>query len=248
MSESNPPLRDAALTPSRIEKAGKRLAKGIETPDDLDLIASFQRYVRRVTAGIYPRIAAHIREEFFADFDITQRSEKRLDSIRRKLQREKTRLQTMQDHAGCRVVTLSVLASGEIGEILAGYFSDQKAARMERQIRDGRRTGYRSLHYKIGVEDVSYETQIRTDVENAWAQLAERFDEQYPGVKYGEGDRRVFERLKQLADACRIFEERRAELIHERAGESDVHPAHIPEIRLERRRIDVLFAEMEGFL
>lgn len=94
------PLRDTSLTPSRLEAIGKRLAAGTESLEDLDLLERFQQYVAGANADIFGKIGEVVSLNWCERVILTERPRKRLDSIRRKIQREKTRLSTMQDLSG----------------------------------------------------------------------------------------------------------------------------------------------------
>lgn len=235
--------RDAALTSSRLEAIGKRLAAERETAEDLELLEGFQRHLRRITRDIYPSIVAAVQEHWYLEIPATERPRKRLVSIRRKLQREKTRLPKMQDLVGCRMIAASQLEANEVCQIVRETFEG------ELRYRDGAGSGYRGVHYLIQRDGFYYEVQIRTDMEDAWAQLCESLDERYPGAKYAQGPAHVTTALKNLADEVHRFDEARDLAIHEAAGDDrEVEPALMPELRLPRRRIDVLIAQVRELL
>jgi hypothetical protein len=233
-------LRDARLTPSRLDKIGKHLAAGEETPDDLELLNAFQAHVVRATADVFPRISELAG---CLGSDLTQRPRKQRQSIQRKLKREKTRLHTMQDLAGCRIITNSALLSGMIlNEVQARYVGDVC-------VLNSVKTGYSAIHYIIRRHDLCYEVQIRTDIQQAWADLSESFDEKYPGVKYGDGPLYVTAALRDLAKEMFGFEMSRDQRVLEAAAaDAEIDPRRIPEVRLARRRIDVRLAELMGGL
>jgi ppGpp synthetase/RelA/SpoT-type nucleotidyltranferase len=117
---------------------------------------------------------------------VASRPLKTLDTILEKLKRERTRLSTMQDIAGIRIV-------GENG--LTRDQQDRLADAITRQFpstarRIDRRTapsfGYRALHLVVEVEAYPVEIQLRTDLQHGWADGMERFGDIWGRqIRYG---------------------------------------------------------------
>lgn len=101
------------------------------------------------------------------------------------------------------------------------------------------------MHHLIDRNALLYEVQIRTDAQDAWAQLCESLDERYPGAKYGVGPEDVRLSLVELSGAIDLFEEFRDAAIHQAAeDELEIEPSRNPRVRLARRPIDHLIAEI----
>lgn len=233
-------LRDASLTNSRLESIGKRLAEGRETVQDLAIIEKFQRHIARGTNEMFEKIGSLVASTRPTPIVMTERPRKRLDSIRKKLQREKTRLSTMQDLAGCRIIAASQLEADQLLEVLRSSFPG------DTRFPNGSRSGYRAIHFIAHANELKYEVQIRTDVEDAWAQLSESLDERYPGAKYGNGPEIVTEVLKNLSREISFFEEIRDLAIHDAADrELEIDPAKIGQVGFARRRIEVLVEKIQ---
>ncbi|SDQ54424.1 ppGpp synthetase catalytic domain-containing protein (RelA/SpoT-type nucleotidyltranferase) [Thermostaphylospora chromogena] len=104
-----------------------------------------------------------------------------------KLRRESSRLSQVQDLAGARVV---VADRREQDEAVAriGAFFDQRGGRPCR-IKDRRANpshGYRAVHVIVFVEDVPVEIQVRTELQDVWAQILERLGDHWGrGIRYG---------------------------------------------------------------
>jgi ppGpp synthetase/RelA/SpoT-type nucleotidyltranferase len=61
-------------------------------------------------------------------------------------------------------------------------------------------SGYRAIHLVVRDFGVPYEIQIRTELQDRWAQLSERLNDYYPGIKYGKGPPDIQEELMALSD------------------------------------------------
>jgi ppGpp synthetase/RelA/SpoT-type nucleotidyltranferase len=87
------------ISNSKIDKLGDRLRDGTETDDDLRTLDAFQAPFLDATSSVRNIISEHL----MCQYDIAERL-KTLNSIRLKLRRERTRLSTMQDLGGLRIV------------------------------------------------------------------------------------------------------------------------------------------------
>jgi ppGpp synthetase/RelA/SpoT-type nucleotidyltranferase len=99
----------------------------------------------------------------------------------------KMQLSRIQDLAGARIIVADLDAQDEACDIISEAFERLGCA--VRQI-DRRRTptfGYRALHLVITVDAVPVEIQIRTELQDAWAQMVERLADSWGrGIRYGE--------------------------------------------------------------
>ncbi len=145
---------------------------------------------------------------------MSQRPTKTLDSIAAKLERQSTmHLSQMQDIVGCRFVVADRSQQDALLHLLGAHRnveSDDAPALFERMKVHDRRaapsSGYRAVHVIVTHDDIPYEIQLRTSLQNRWAQLSENADDLFPGVKYGAGPTAIQERLVELSDRTDRYE------------------------------------------
>ena len=109
---------------------------------------------------------------------------KTVGTIVDKLKRERTRLSKMQDIAGVRVVSSGGLEEqDEVVRSISSSFLDGK-------IIDRRRTpnhGYRAVHVIVEEDGCPVEIQVRTKIQDEWAQLMESAADAFGRqIRYGE--------------------------------------------------------------
>jgi ppGpp synthetase/RelA/SpoT-type nucleotidyltranferase len=127
-----------------------------------------------------------------ADVEEVLRSRLRLEATSRlktvgtiidKLRRERTRLSSMQDIAGVRTVVGDKAQQDRIVEALCSEFSNARV--VDRRIVP--RFGYRAVHVIPVVDGCPVEIQVRTILQDGWAQLLEQVaDSMGRGIRYGE--------------------------------------------------------------
>lgn len=90
--------------------------------------------------------------------------------------------------------------------------------------------GYRAVHIIVRTLDMAVEIQVRTQLQDLWAQLSERLsDLLHPGLKYGVGPGEALAFLERGSTLVRRFED-----LERRLAVTEVRP---PErLELERRR------------
>jgi hypothetical protein len=185
------------LTKSQLNRIGERLRKNTATEDDvrrldeyrISFMPAFQKVYDELTAmGLRPG----------------GRPQKTTPSIVAKLNREKTRLSTMQDIAGCRVEVPNRFEQDRIIIELAMRYPDAEV--QDRRIRPS--YGYRAVHVIVTVEAKPVEIQIRTALQHNWAlvteKLADVIDQQ---IKYGGGPADIQELLGQISQRIAILEQ-----------------------------------------
>lgn len=180
------------LTKTQIRRLGERLAS-TEFPSDadLDLLAeyetSFQPALDSVVSEIAKRFGLHATPR-----------RKSVSSIVGKIRRERTRLSSMQDIAGCRAVVPTIADQEELVERLT--------LRRKWKVKlDDRRQhpshGYRAVHLIVAVGDRWVEVQVRTRLQDQWAQISEKLADAFGiEVKYGGGDELVRAALDGLSE------------------------------------------------
>ena len=169
-----------ALTKSQINKLGddlRHLDAGAPIPERL--LIRLQDF-----RGLYdaPLVEAQTRIKDRLGLDTTSRL-KTVNTIVEKLRREKTRLAEMQDVAGLRIVLGGGLAEQDsVVASLSGEFPGAKA--IDRRSKPSH--GYRAVHLVPLISGLAVEVQVRTRLQDLWAQAFERVaDSAGRGIRYG---------------------------------------------------------------
>jgi len=169
------------VTKSQINKLGERLRAS--TSPDLASLAKLQEF-RTVYDAPLRKVESVLREK--VGTDATWRL-KTVNTIIEKLRREKTRLAEMQDIAGIRVVRESLLEeqtalAATIVELFPGAKLIDRRAKPQH--------GYRAVHIIPIVDGRPVEIQIRTSLQDLWAQAMEKLaDEVGREIRYGAAPR-----------------------------------------------------------
>ncbi len=140
--------------------------------------SSFDAHLRSLVEAIIPLL-----EEF--DVLSVNTRLKQSKSIVAKLRRHRTTLSTIEDVGGCRIVVSSMLDTRGVIQALADQFDIVRL----RDYQTDPRAGYRSCHL-VGQlsERHRVEIQVRTEIQNEWANLSEDLAHRVdPEVKYGGG-------------------------------------------------------------
>jgi putative GTP pyrophosphokinase len=190
------------FTKSQIDRLGQRLRAQTFQEAELTLLDEY----RRSFGPAYDRVVETVQEVL--SVPVSGRPAKSTTSIIEKLNRESIRLSQIQDIAGCRIVVSDSLEQNRAVELIAAAF--------ENVVIQDRRTkpshGYRAVHVIIRDEGKSIELQIRTLLQQVWAELSEKLaDVSDPSIKYGGGPASVREPLDRLATAVGLIE--RLELV-----------------------------------
>ncbi len=169
---SNPPSR------SQIRKLGSRLRK--EEPaslQDLELLEA----VRNVYGGALGEVVRVLVNEGLApSFRL-----KTTQTIIEKLQRNQSMaLTTMQDIAGARIVAdMSRPDQDQMVQRVTTLFPQAQV--VDRRIEPS--YGYRAVHIIVNVSGYPVEIQVRTHLQDLWAQLLERLADRWGRqIRYGE--------------------------------------------------------------
>lgn len=162
--------------------------------------------------------------------DVTQRL-KELPTIVRKLVREHPRVQlsTMEDIAGARTVVVSVDDARALAERWRQVAVDYPIRRDRDYIDDPPSSGYRAIHLVLQHKDRLVEVQIRTQIQNAWAELVEDVGHLLGvATKNGEGPADVLEGLRALGSELASLEP-----THQYAGDADEAASRISQFWLD---------------
>lgn len=163
---------------SKIDKLGERLRSAEEpTAEDLDLLdevrALYMEPMRLVANGLIE-----------LGYSPTTRPEKTWQSTVEKLKRETIRLSQIRDLAGARVVVDGGMsAQDETVRRIGERFPDHKP--IDR--RENPMHGYRAFHLEVKVDGSFVEIQIRTPLQDLWAQVNEKVADLFGrGIRYGK--------------------------------------------------------------
>ena len=178
------------LTRTQVDRLGDRLRKGHITEADLRLLDQY----RRSFSEAYEGVVEAIRKEL--GLEPTGRPAKSTTSISDKLRRESIRLSQIQDIAGCRLIVADIAAQESVVQSLSSLFE-------QTTISDRRQKpshGYRAVHVIVNSHGKLIEIQVRTALQELWAELSEKCSDVIdPAIKYGGGSERMKELLSRTS-------------------------------------------------
>lgn len=178
------------ISKTKIDRFGDRLRKGNVTDDDLRLLDEY----RRSFGNAYDSVVGTIRQQL--KLEPTGRPAKSTTSIAEKLRRESIRLTQIQDIAGCRLVVSDIAEQERVKSALVGIFPG--CVMVDRRQRPSH--GYRAVHVIAAAEDNVVEIQLRTALQQAWAELSEKLSDLIdPAIKYGGGDNDLRDLLSETS-------------------------------------------------
>lgn len=164
----------------QIDRLGERLRDGPVSENDLRELDAY----RESFSDAYGEIIARIRTS--TGLEPTGRPMKTPFSIVQKLRREKgMQLSRMQDIAGCRLVVASMPEQDcAVRDLTQAFVKVRVLDRREKPSH-----GYRAVHIIVSSQGKAVEIQVRTELQNLWAQLSEVMSDVFdPAIKYGGGD------------------------------------------------------------
>lgn len=129
--------------------------------------------------------------------DVTQRL-KRLDTLIDKLEREQGHVTQMHDIGGVRALLPSIDHVYAVSRRLRKTWT---IIRVRDYIAEPKSSGYRALHLIVKRMSYPIEVQLRTEAQDAWANLVENYGRETGiGLKFGAGDADTQERFVAIAD------------------------------------------------
>lgn len=188
---------EIVISKSKIDRLGNRLRQGDINEDDLRLLDEY----RRSFNNVYEIVVGTIRQKL--GLEPTGRPAKSTISITEKLQRESIRLTQMQDVAGCRLIVPAIAEQEQIvASILELVPHSTIVDRREKPSH-----GYRAVHVVVLIDQRSVEIQVRTGLQQVWAESSEKLaDLVDPAIKYGGGDESIQTALLRASEAIARFE------------------------------------------
>ncbi len=167
------------LSKTQVDRLGDRLRKGHITEADLRLLDQY----RRSFTESYEVVVDAIRKEL--GLAPTGRPAKSTTSISDKLRRESIRLSQIQDIAGCRLIVPDIAAQDSVVKSLTNLFEQTTVS----DRREKPSHGYRAVHVIVNSGNKLIEVQIRTSLQQLWAELSEKWSDVLdPAIKYGGGE------------------------------------------------------------
>lgn len=199
-----------------LDRAGRRLRES-ESPSDEDL-ALYNAY----RTSFEPHLWSLVETIASAISDIAEISvdtrRKQPKSVIAKLRRHQTKLSTIEDIGGCRIIVETMLDARSVVDVL----SDSLDVVRKRDCWDGLHDGYRACHLIARLsERHRVEIQVRTEIQNEWANLSEDlFHRVDPEIKYGGGPPTLRSDLDRLSWKGAELDEFRGALADLVAGSS----------------------------
>lgn len=222
------------MTKSQINKVGEKLrAPGL--PDD-DTLRRLQE-IRSLYEPPMATVQALLKETL--GIDATARL-KTVNTIVEKLRREKTRLAEMQDIAGLRIVEeIGLDEQDALSNRIVALLPGAKVADRRKQPSHG----YRAVHVIANVDGRFVEIQVRTRMQDLWAQAMERLaDEVGREIRYGgtpAGEVAAFDKLMNVAEAVANLEESLEEVRRMEEGLPPAWRAPTEQRRLRLHRLRI---------
>ena len=191
------------ISKNQIDKLGQRLKEGYPTAADLTMLNEYGESFGKA----YEEFIEIIRNKL--NLVPTERLRKSNQSIIDKLKRISIQLSQIQDIVGCRLVVPDISAQNELTNLLKNTFSSVTIK--DRRIQPSH--GYRAIHIIVKHFGKLIEIQIRTELQHTWAQLSEKWADEFdPTIKYGGGDKEKQTNLNSLSQAIKMIEESEEEL------------------------------------
>jgi putative GTP pyrophosphokinase len=167
------------ISKTQIDRLGDRLRKGNITDSDLRLLDEY----RRSFSASYGVVAGAIRHQL--ELEPTGRPAKSTTSIADKLLRESIRLSQIQDIAGCRLIVSDLVEQDRVIASLTRLFPHCTV--IDRREKPSH--GYRAVHIVVKVDEKGVEIQVRTKLQQLWAEFSEKLSDLVnPTIKYGGGN------------------------------------------------------------
>lgn len=177
------------LSKSQIDKLGERLKDAQPSETDLEMLDQY----RRTFGDAYDAVVRTVSEQL--KLESTGRPAKTIPSIREKLRRESIRLTQIQDIAGCRVVVDDLAQQERAVDRLRSLFPQARV--IDRRALPS--YGYRAVHVVPAYGGKRVEIQVRTSLQQRWAEISERCSDVDPEIKYGGGNQDIAARLLELS-------------------------------------------------
>lgn len=164
-----------------LDRLGAQLAAGDQVSnEDLEKLAK--------VVDTYQQVLDDVKEQLARLGHQATTRVKTTGTLIEKLRRQRsTRLSQVQDLAGARIIVSDRPAQDEALTNIRRHFEAAGHACKEFDRRKEPSHGYRAVHIVVHVGPIPVEVQIRTELEDTWAQIVERLaDQRGRGIRYGE--------------------------------------------------------------
>ena len=219
------------ISKTQIDRLGDRLKRGNITEEDLRLLDQY----RRSFSDAYEMVVGLIRDKL--GLEPTGRPAKSTTSIADKLKRESIRLTQIQDIAGCRIVVTDIAEQESVLQSLTGLFPE--ATVIDRRAKPSH--GYRAVHVVVICDGKLIEIQVRTALQQVWAELSEKYSDVIdPSIKYGGGDEGVQMLLQDSSNLIadeELNEKNLIYLIEEQRLEGSIHGLENVKEQMRQQRL-----------
>ncbi|MDE0470738.1 MAG: hypothetical protein OXH57_02260 [Ekhidna sp.] len=172
-------------TKTQINKLGDRIRKGKTREGDEKLLDEFRSSYDEAFETISAEIK-QILKPLSGKTTLTNRQTKTSISIKEKLIRLKGRLSEMQDIRGCRMVANDLAICDTVVEKIKK--SKLNIVKVDNRNDD---IGYRAIHVIVTVKEKPVEIQIRTRLQDIWANICEKYSSKQNDLKYGSRDKKI---------------------------------------------------------
>lgn len=255
---------------NQVDRLGKRLAAADEVADaDLTMLQQVLAAYDEVKVAVLDQLET-------LGYTATGRT-KTTGTLIDKLRRHQSMaLSRVQDIAGARLIVAGTRRDQDeaVAQIVAWFRS--KGCKISGDPVDRRATpssGYRAVHVIVVIDGLSAEIQVRTELQDLWAQAFERLGDRWGrAIRYGgEPDspdapaladhpeltrRRMVEAMAKLSDQIhevelnrvRVLEVRDVEDRHRNEEDSDEYQALATDLRDAEQRLAVVEDEFRGTL
>lgn len=183
-----------AFSRSEVDRLGERLGSSPTASDeDARMYTAWSKGFVSAATAVEEEVAARAR--VLGGFQVSSRI-KQIRSTSAKLRRMSTRLSSLENIAGCRVVAPTL---DDIDRLLVELMT-LRISRV-RDYRSNPHNGYRAVHLTVrDGSGTAVELQLRTEIQHGWAGMAERWAATIdPDLKYGGGPLAEQETLAELA-------------------------------------------------
>jgi ppGpp synthetase/RelA/SpoT-type nucleotidyltranferase len=209
------------VTKGELNRLGDRLiaAETVSEADLRDLAVVWATYQETLE-----HVKVELRSLGFSPTGRVKTTKTTTEKLRRTRGMELSR---MQDLAGARIVVHDLTAQDEAKDKICEFFVAQGCAVRLVDRREDPRFGYKAVHLIPKVDGMPVEIQVRTELQDTWAQIVERLADRWGrGIRYGEDPenpevivrsgelaltrRGAIEILMRLSDAVSTVEQARA--------------------------------------
>jgi ppGpp synthetase/RelA/SpoT-type nucleotidyltranferase len=169
------------VTKGEFNRLGDRLISH-ERPAEADVTQL--RAVLAAYQEVLGQVKVHLRDLGFAPTDRVKTTTTMIDKLRRTHGMELSRV---QDLAGARITVVNLAAQDAAKDEITEFYTVQGCRWRETDRRRDPRYGYRALHLVVWLDGLPVEIQIRTELQDTWAQIVERLADRWGrGIRYGQ--------------------------------------------------------------